>query len=110
MGDSGEAGGIGEAAAAESLAEVRRQIDRIDREIVRLLGERAGYVAQAAGFKRDEEGVRAPERRRRMMVERRGWAEAAGLSPEFVEELFGRVTEHFIARELAEWREGKPDG
>jgi isochorismate pyruvate lyase len=34
----------------ENLEQVRENIDRIDREIVKLIAERSTYVAQAAKF------------------------------------------------------------
>lgn len=37
----------------ESLDAVRREIDRIDAGIVRLIAERGGYVRQAGRLKRD---------------------------------------------------------
>jgi len=97
-------GRSGEPEAAADLEEVRATIDRIDREIVRLLGQRAGYVRQAARFKTDEGSVRAPERLRRMVADRRAWADAESLAPDFVEALFRAVTDHFIERELEHWR------
>lgn len=93
-----------EARTCGTLDEVRAEIDRIDRAIVRLLGERAGYVRQAGRFKTSEQAVRAPDRRQRMQAKRRAWAEADGLDPAFVERLFDAVTEHFIGRELDDWR------
>lgn len=45
-----------------SLDEVRQHIDRIDRQLVALIAERGGYVAQAAGFKRSADDVAAPQR------------------------------------------------
>ena len=47
---------------AGDLAGVRREIDRIDEAIVRLLAERAMYVKDAARFKRDAFQVSAPAR------------------------------------------------
>jgi crotonobetainyl-CoA:carnitine CoA-transferase CaiB-like acyl-CoA transferase len=41
-------GGLEREERPESLDEVRKSIDAVDREIVRLLGERKGYVRQAA--------------------------------------------------------------
>ena len=49
-------------AECASLDEVRAEIDRIDRAIVALIGERAGYVHAAARFKASEAAVAAPER------------------------------------------------
>jgi isochorismate pyruvate lyase len=47
---------------AEDLAGVRREIDRIDDAIVKLMAERAMYVKDAARFKRDAFQVSAPAR------------------------------------------------
>ena len=47
---------------AADLAGVRREIDRLDDAIVRLLAERAMYVKDAARFKRDAFQVSAPAR------------------------------------------------
>ena len=47
---------------AGDLAAVRREIDRIDDAIVRLMAERAMYVKDAARFKRDAFQVSAPAR------------------------------------------------
>ena len=49
-------------ARCASLDEVRSNIDRLDREIVRLLAERGKYVLQAARFKKTKADVHAPER------------------------------------------------
>lgn len=45
-----------------SLDEVRKNIDRIDREIVELISERSTYVRQAAGLKKTTDDVTAPKR------------------------------------------------
>ena len=45
-----------------NLAEVRENIDRLDRQIVALLAERGRYVKDAARFKRDAFQVSAPAR------------------------------------------------
>jgi isochorismate pyruvate lyase len=89
-----------------SLEDVRRGIDALDREIVALIGERSRYVEAAAKFKTDEAGVRAPERQRAMLEERRRWAEEEGLSPDVIEDLFRRLVSYFINREMGHWEGG----
>ncbi len=89
-----------------SIEDVRGAIDDLDREVLRLLGRRGRYVAAAARFKTDQKGVRAPERQKAMLARRRGWAEEEDLDPNFVEELYGRIVSHFVARELERWQEG----
>jgi isochorismate pyruvate lyase len=88
----------------QSLSEVRAEIDRIDRRMVALLGERAGYVHAAARFKTSEADVAAPDRRAAMLKARREWAGNEGLDPDFIEKLFGEVVAYFIERERRQWR------
>ena len=90
-----------------SIEDVREAIDGLDRGILDLLGQRARYVAAAARFKTDRQGVRAPERQKAMLATRRGWAEEEELDPDFVEELYGRIVSHFVGREMERWREGQ---
>ena len=54
--------GVRQTKHCESLAEVRVEIDQLDRAIVTLLAERGGYVLQAARFKHDAAAVHAPDR------------------------------------------------
>ncbi|MGN8547618.1 chorismate mutase [Bradyrhizobium sp. 13971] len=49
-------------ACCKTLGEVRSNIDRLDREIVRLMAERGRYVHEAARFKANPAQVDAPER------------------------------------------------
>jgi isochorismate pyruvate lyase len=79
-----------------SLEQVRAEIDRLDRDLLRILGERAACVSAAATFKTSAAGVRAPERVQQMLTDRRAWAEAEQLDSAFVEELFRLVTSYFI--------------
>lgn len=53
---------------AADLAAVRREIDRIDEAVVRLLAERAMYVKDAARFKRDAFQVSAPARQEQVFA------------------------------------------
>jgi isochorismate pyruvate lyase len=85
------------------LSEIRAEIDRIDREVIRLIGERKRYVIAAAAFKTSEADVAAPERFARMLEDRRRWAEQEGLSPEIIENLYRELVSHFIAEEKAHW-------
>ena len=61
---------------AENLAGVRREIDRLDDAIVRLLAERAMYVKDAARFKRDAFQVSAPARQAQVFARVRALADA----------------------------------
>lgn len=89
-----------------SLAEVRAEIDRLDEQIVALIGERAGYVKAAAAFKTSEQDVAAPERFAAMLQVRRQWAEQAGISPDVMESIYRLLVQYFIAEEKEHWRSG----
>ncbi|NUT90996.1 MAG: chorismate mutase [Saccharothrix sp.] len=88
----------------ESLGEVRAGIDAIDAELVRLLAERQGLVKAAAGFKKDEDAVRAPDRVAQVIAKVRARAEEAGLAPEVAEAVWRAMIGAFIELELAEHR------
>jgi isochorismate pyruvate lyase len=91
-----------------SLDEVRAEIDRIDRAIITLIGERAGYVHAAARFKSSEAEVAAPDRQASMYVARRVWAEEADLDPDVIEKLYRDLVAYFIVRETEELRRQTP--
>lgn len=82
-----------------SLAEIRREIDGIDARIVELLGARQELVMRAAAFKRNEEEVRAPDRRARMMERLRELAVRNGVEPDIVERTYTTLIDGFIELE-----------
>lgn len=90
-----------------TIEDVREAIDGLDREVLRLLGQRAQYVAAAARFKTDQKSVSAPERQKAMLARRREWATEGDLDPDFVEDLYGRIVSHFVGREMDQWQGGK---
>lgn|GEM_PF-190162 len=92
-------------AACENMADIRREIDDLDAQIVALLGERYAYVKAASKFKTSEATVKAPERLQAMLGQRRAWAEAAGLSPDVIEKMYRDLVSYFIAEEMREWKE-----
>lgn len=85
----------------QSIDEIRSEIDRVDRAIVELLGERRQYVHAIMRFKRTEGDVRAPSRQAQVIADRRRWAEEVDLNPELVERIYRTVIEHFVAEEMS---------
>jgi isochorismate pyruvate lyase len=92
---------------APELAGIRREIDRIDEAVVRLLAERAMYVKDAARFKRDAFQVSAPARQAEVFARVRALAERHnpgfnggfdGL-PEVVEAAYQALVAGYIACE-----------
>lgn len=88
-----------------NLEEVRANIDRIDDEIIRLMAERGGYVAQAAAFKKDENGVKAPARVEQVIAKARGKAEQYGADPDMVEALYREMISRFVQAEMREFHQ-----
>lgn len=86
-----------------NIQEIRAEIDGIDREVIRFLGQRFSYVKAAAKFKTSEEGVKASDRFNSMLQERRIWAEEAGLNPDVIERLYRDLVNYFISEELKHW-------
>ena len=83
-----------------TLEHVRENIDRLDQQIVTLLAERGRYVSQAARFKKDADGVKAPQRVEQVIAKVRGIAVETGASPEVVERVYRAMIAAFIDEEL----------
>lgn len=90
-----------------SLDEVRQNIDRIDRDIVRLISERAVYVRQAAKFKKTTDDVKAPKRVEEVIGKVRSMAVENGVSPDIVEQVYRAMIASFINYEMSEHSKGK---
>lgn len=86
-----------------SLKDIRTDIDKIDKEIIELLAKRAKIVHSAAKFKTDTESVKAPERVKKMINERKKIAVKQGLNPIFIETLFKQIVTYFIDTEKIKW-------
>ena len=85
----------------DTLAEVRRQIDHLDQQLLALLAQRQHWVVQAGLLKPhgDAAAVAAPERVAQILAARRQQAEAAGLSPAVAEAVWRAMIAAFIALE-----------
>lgn len=83
-----------------SIDEVRNEIDNIDREIIQLLSARFGYVREVVKYKENTHtAIEASTRRQEVMQTRRQWAEAAGLDPNVIEDIYNRLVQYFIDEE-----------
>jgi isochorismate pyruvate lyase len=87
-----------------SMAEVRAEIDRIDRQLVRLVAERQGYIEAAARIKDKESDVRVEWRIEDVVAKVRAAAEKEGLSPSIAEPVWRELIERCIAHEHECWR------
>jgi isochorismate pyruvate lyase len=75
----------------KTLTEVREEIDDIDERLVRLIAQRAGYVLQAAKFKKSADDVKAAARMQEVLENVRNLAKINGLDPDFVEEIYHTI-------------------
>lgn len=93
----------------KSLENVRKNIDSIDKEIVKLIAERSIYVKQAAKFKKDAEDVKAPQRVEMVIEKIRNLANDNNLNPNIAEEIYRKMINTFINFELEEHDELNKD-
>jgi isochorismate pyruvate lyase len=91
----------------ENIVDIRAEIDRLDRQVVALLGQRFAYVKAASKFKSSETSVKAPERFQAMLEQRRVWAEEEGLNADAIEKMYRDLVNHFIDEEMKHWQRSK---
>jgi isochorismate pyruvate lyase len=91
----------------ESMVDIRAEIDRLDRQVVALLGQRFAYVKAASKFKTSETTIRAPERLQAMLQQRRVWAEEEGLDADVIEKMYQDLVNHFIDEEMKHWKQSE---
>jgi isochorismate pyruvate lyase len=82
------------------MAEVRRGVDRLDEEIVALIGERFRYMDAAARIKPDREAVRDEGRKAQVLANVARLAREHNVPVEAAIELYERLVEASIAYEL----------
>lgn len=87
-----------------NIDEIRAEIDIIDHEMVRLIGQRARFVKAAARFKRSETAVRDERRVAAVIASKRKLAEACDVSPELIEAVYRTMVGYFINEELEHWK------
>ena len=97
----------GKAAQCTNMSEIRTEIDRIDREVISLLGERYEFVNAASQFKKSPDQVKAQSRFDAMLKERRVLAEEQGLSPDLIEKIYRDLVTWFISEEMKHWEEAQ---
>ena len=88
------------AADCRTMAEVRRGVDALDREIGALIAERFRYMDAAARIKPDREAVRDEARKAEVIANARRHAEAAGVPPSVIEAIYEALVEGSIAYEF----------
>lgn len=87
-----------------NIQQIRACIDQIYQQIISDLGKRYAYVIAAAKFKTSEKSVKAPGRFNAILLQRRAWAQEAGLNPDIIEKLYRDLVNYFINEELQRWQ------
>jgi chorismate mutase/prephenate dehydrogenase len=77
---------------APTLAELRVQLDAVDRQVLQLLAERMRIVTSVARYKRNEKlEIRDAERERQVLEARRALAVELGLDPAPIESIYRQI-------------------
>jgi isochorismate pyruvate lyase len=91
------------------MEEVRAEIDRIDVELVDLIGERFAYVDRAWQLKQSPAEARVPWRIQQVINRVRARAVEKGLPPELAEALWRQMIGWFIQYEEEKLRAAEED-
>lgn len=83
----------------DNIEGIRENIDKIDREIVKLLSKRSYFVKEAAKFKNSAEDVEAPKRVEQVIRKVRSLAEEYEMQPDIVENVYRVMIKNFIEYE-----------
>jgi len=86
--------------ACGDMTALRREIDRIDRALVRLLAERQSYIERAAIIKSERIRIRDEARIADVIGKVVAEARRAGLSPAIAEPVWREIVERSIAHEF----------
>ena len=89
----------------KSLEEVRGNIDRVDKQIIELIGERKNYVYQASKFKKDANAVKAPNRVEAVIEKVRDLARDNDIDEDLVEAVYRTMIGQFINLEMKAFEE-----
>ncbi|WP_409432193.1 chorismate mutase [Litorimonas sp. RW-G-Af-16] len=87
----------------QTMTDVRAGVDAIDRELVRLLVTRQGYMHAAARIKTTRDAVYDAARIEDVVAKVLVEAKAQGLSPDIAEPVWRKLIERCIAHEFDQW-------
>ena len=85
------------------MTDVRLGVDALDRELVRILVVRQGYMHAAARIKQDRDAVYDEARIEDVVAKVIETAKSEGLSPDIAEPVWRKLIERCIAHEFDVW-------
>lgn len=89
----------------KTMSDVRHEVDRLDRALVKLIAERQSYMDAAARIKGDRDTVRDPARIEDVISKVLAEAKKYGLSPTIAEPVWRTMIEQCIQHEFNAWDE-----
>lgn len=84
----------------ENIVEIRKAIDEIDHQIMKLYSQRYEFVKEIVKFKTDETSVIAEDRQEEVIAQRRAWAIELGLNPDLFEKIYWTLMRFNVQKEL----------
>jgi len=91
----------------QTMQDVRKGVDTLDRELVRLLVIRQGYMHAAARIKQNRDAVYDAERIEDVVAKVLVSAKNQGLSADIAEPVWRKLIERCIAHEFDAWDKTK---
>ena len=85
------------------MADLRREIDRLDQDLVELLSQRQRYIERAAEIKAHRHEIRDEARIDDVVAKVVAGAKRAGLNPDIAEAVWRELIERSIALEMARY-------
>jgi len=89
--------------ACKTMIDVREGVDALDRDLVKMLVRRQGYMDAAARIKQDRDAVHDDARIEDVVAKVVAEASKLGLSPNIAEPVWRKMIERCIAYEFKEW-------
>lgn len=88
------------AADCQTMTDIRREIDRVDRALVRILAERLTYIERAGHIKRDRATVRDEARINDVLAKVKAACDREGFPATIAEPVWRRLMDGCIAHEF----------
>ena len=85
----------------QNIEEIRREIDDLDHQIIRLIAKRISYIKAIIRYKNSADDVKAKERHAAVITERRSFAENLELDPDVIENIYQVMMDYSIKIQLA---------
>lgn len=86
------------------LSEIRTAVNAIDRQIIKMLGKRAGYARAAFAFKTDLKSIGQSSHRKKMFAQRKAWAQQHGADVRMTRRIFQAIVDESKRMHLAAFR------